>query len=39
MPLCITSEVAFRCTTNGTFAQGRLACMIERQEANFERAA
>jgi len=39
MPLCIANEVAFRCDANGTLAKGRLACMVERQEANFERAA
>jgi hypothetical protein len=39
MALCITNEDAFRCATNGTFARRMLACMIERQEANFVRAA
>jgi len=39
MPLCISDEVEFHCSTNGTFGWGRLACMIDRQESNFERAA
>jgi hypothetical protein len=39
VPLCITNEDAFICATNGTLARGRLACVIERQEGNFVRAA